>query len=206
MDNAVALVQTYLRINGYFTVAEYPVIEAMRKGAYRVATDIDIMAVRFPGVRRMTGARKGGGKAGGGDAMVPDPELNCPVDRPDMLIGEVKEGRAALNSGTRKVDVLALALSRFGCCAPDSAREVAGNLLANGHTTTHSGHAARIVLFGSTIDDPSESRFQRIALGHIVQFLRGYLRANWAVLHHAQFKDPCLGFLMTLEKAAAGER
>ncbi len=24
MDNAVALVQAYLRVNGYFTVAEYP--------------------------------------------------------------------------------------------------------------------------------------------------------------------------------------
>ncbi len=30
MDTAVALVETYLRINGYFTVTEYPVIEAAR--------------------------------------------------------------------------------------------------------------------------------------------------------------------------------
>ena len=27
MDNAVALVQAYLRVNGYFTVVEYPVLE-----------------------------------------------------------------------------------------------------------------------------------------------------------------------------------
>ena len=31
MDNAVALVQAYLRVNGYFTVAEYPVLEATRE-------------------------------------------------------------------------------------------------------------------------------------------------------------------------------
>jgi hypothetical protein len=47
VDNAVALVQAYLRVNGYFTVAEYPVMEAMRTG-YRTLTDIDILGVRFP--------------------------------------------------------------------------------------------------------------------------------------------------------------
>ena len=35
MDTAVALVQACLRITGYFTVTEYPVIEAMRHGGYR---------------------------------------------------------------------------------------------------------------------------------------------------------------------------
>jgi hypothetical protein len=40
MDNAVALVQAYLRVNGYFTVAEYPVLEATRDGGYRAATDV----------------------------------------------------------------------------------------------------------------------------------------------------------------------
>lgn len=35
MDNAVALVQAYLRVNGYFTVTEYPVVEAMKSGEFR---------------------------------------------------------------------------------------------------------------------------------------------------------------------------
>lgn len=30
MDNAVALVQAYLHVNGYFTVAEYPVLEVLK--------------------------------------------------------------------------------------------------------------------------------------------------------------------------------
>jgi len=30
MDTAVALVQAYLNVNGYFTVVEYPVLEAFR--------------------------------------------------------------------------------------------------------------------------------------------------------------------------------
>lgn len=49
MDNAVALVQAYLYVNGYFTVAEYPVLEALKHAGYRTVTDIDILAFRFPG-------------------------------------------------------------------------------------------------------------------------------------------------------------
>ncbi len=37
MDVAVALVQAYLQVNGYFTVCEYPVIERRRSKA-RAAT------------------------------------------------------------------------------------------------------------------------------------------------------------------------
>ena len=49
MDNAVALVQAYLRLNGYFTVSEYPVVEELRHGGVRTMTDLDILGFRFPG-------------------------------------------------------------------------------------------------------------------------------------------------------------
>lgn len=52
MDHAVALVEAYLQINGYFTVAEYPVIESFGKQHYGVATDMDMLAFRFPGAGR----------------------------------------------------------------------------------------------------------------------------------------------------------
>lgn len=41
MDHAVALVETYLRVNGYLTVTEYPVVEAMKHVGFRTATDLD---------------------------------------------------------------------------------------------------------------------------------------------------------------------
>ena len=47
MDISVALVQAYLHINGYFTVAEYQVLEAYRGGHARSVTDLDILAFRF---------------------------------------------------------------------------------------------------------------------------------------------------------------
>ena len=47
MDTCVALVQAYLHVNGYFTVAEYPVLEAYRGNRARIVTDLDILACRF---------------------------------------------------------------------------------------------------------------------------------------------------------------
>ena len=38
MDNAVALVQTYLRVNGYFTVTESPILKGSL-GQFREVTD-----------------------------------------------------------------------------------------------------------------------------------------------------------------------
>ena len=53
MDNVVALVQTYLHVNGYFTIAEYPIIGRGQHGGYRTVTDLDILAFRFPGATRV---------------------------------------------------------------------------------------------------------------------------------------------------------
>ena len=47
MDTAVALVQAYLHVNGYFTVTEYPVLEAFHRDHTRAVTDLDVLAFRF---------------------------------------------------------------------------------------------------------------------------------------------------------------
>jgi len=43
MDHAVAIVEAYLQINGFFTVAEHPVIEALGQRRYSAATDLDVV-------------------------------------------------------------------------------------------------------------------------------------------------------------------
>src|SRR5258707_12925894 len=48
VDHAVALVQAYLQLNGYFTSAEYPIIAAAGRNGFRTLTDIDVLAFRFP--------------------------------------------------------------------------------------------------------------------------------------------------------------
>jgi len=42
LDTAVARVQAYLNVNGYFTVTEYPVMEAYPEWPARTATDLDL--------------------------------------------------------------------------------------------------------------------------------------------------------------------
>lgn len=58
MDHAVALVQAYLQINGYFTVAEYPIIETTGKNHFNTATDLDILAYRFHRAGRIVTGKK----------------------------------------------------------------------------------------------------------------------------------------------------
>lgn len=47
MDNAVALVQAYLRLNGYLTVTEFPVLVEGGPDGVRTLTDLDVLAFRF---------------------------------------------------------------------------------------------------------------------------------------------------------------
>ncbi len=184
MDNAVALVRAYLHVNGYFTVTEFPVLEAAGAGGYRQVTDLDVLAFRFA-------------EAGSGPM---DSELECPADRPDMLIGEVKEGRAQLNRGAQRGAVIAAALTRFGCCPADQADAVVRGLLRAGRARTPAGHTLRLVVFAAFLDDAPHA-FKVVSLGHVVRFLEEHLRSQWSVLRHATLKDPAFGFLMTLEKA-----
>ena len=51
MDTAVVLVQAQLHVNGYFTVAEHPVLETMRSGQLRTVIDLGILASQAPGAR-----------------------------------------------------------------------------------------------------------------------------------------------------------
>jgi len=198
MDMAVALVQAYLRINGYFTVSEYPILEARRGPGYQVATDLDLLAFRFPGAGRRV---QGGSQED--QAFEPDPALESPDDRGDMLIGEVKEGRAVLNRAARDPEVLRTALARFGCCPASHGADVVERLLRQGVARTPAGHQVRFVAFGSTAPRlPGVD--VTLSLSHVAGFLRSYLREHWDVLRHAQFKDPALAFMAVLEKAGTG--
>lgn len=204
MDHAVALVETYLRVNGYFTVTEFPVIERMKNGDYRTVTDLDILAFRFPGAGRLVLSSPG--RREETESLEVDPELGCARDQADMLIGEVKEGRAELNRGARDPAVLRAVLTRFGCCHPSHVPEVVKSLLRDGCAKTHCGHTVRLVAFGSLPAYAENPRCRVITLGHVEEFLREYMREHWDVLRHAQFKEPAFGFLLMLEKARAGQQ
>lgn len=204
MDNAVALVQAYLRVNGYFTVSEFPVIELRRREGYQTATDLDILAFRFPGSGRLVPVR---GRPPQADEthFAPDPELGAPAGHSDMIVGEVKEGRAVLNAAATDPAALRAVLVRFGCCPAAEAPALVQRLIRDGATTLPDGHRLRLVAFGSQVEPSGGGAYQRISLGHIIRFLQSYLREHWDVLRHEDSKDPALGFLTLLEKCM-GER
>ena len=196
-DTAVSLVQAYLHVNGYFTVAEYPVLEAYRSDHARTVTDLDILAFRFAGAGHEV-IRAHGRRAL--DERMTDPVLRSPANRPDMIIGEVKEGLARFNAATRDPVVLQVALTRFGCCPPEHARDLTQRLLSLGHVETPAGHVIRMVAFGTAPETGTATHWTTVPMAHVVSFLRDYLRTHWQILRHAQIKDPTLGTLALLEK------
>lgn len=200
MDNAVALVQAYLRLNGYFTVCEYPVVEQLRPGDVRTMTDLDILGFRFAGAGRLL-AR---GRTSGDDRRFePDPVLAAASDRPDMLIGEVKEGKAELNRAARDPHVLEVVLARFGCCRPAEAGDIAQQLIRSGSAPVPCGHTVRLAAFGTAPKAGVEKGYLVVPLAHVVGYLQQHLRDHWDVLRHVQPKDAAFGFLTLLEKARA---
>lgn len=200
MDNAVALVQAYLNINGYFTVVEYPVVEASKGGRFHPATDLDILAVRFPGSGRYVPRR---GKSRSGSLLISEPDhlLECMDDETDMIIGEVKVGQAHLNAGLHRYEVLEAALIRFGCCPAEHAEDVLRKLNKSGEARTVRGHRIRFVAFGSEGSPPRSGRYKVITLNHVVEYLDAYLDQYWEVMRTAQLHDSVLGLLATLKKA-----
>lgn len=201
MDTAVALVETYLRVNGYFTVSEYPVIEALAGGGFRESTDLDVLAFRFPLAGRLVPAQG----ADGGRRFEPDSALGSPAGDGDMLICEVKEGQARLNRAVRDRGVLAIALLRFGCCEADEVDDVVTQLLRRGRAHGANGHAVRFLTFGSSTDGSSDVDVS-LSLEHVVRFLEDHLEEHWGALHHAKFRDPALGFLAVRRKAIRSSR
>lgn len=110
-------------------------MEASARGQrYSSATGIDILALRFPYTAHEIPVR-GGGK--NRSPLEPirlevDPALKIPTAGMDLIIGEVKHGRAELNPRLRDSSVLETALSRTRCCPPLHVHETIQQLQRKG--------------------------------------------------------------------------
>lgn len=196
MDNAVALVQAYLRINGYFTVVEHPIVMAQGRHGFRMATDLDVMAVRFPQAQSVVAGRPRDRQV---KSSGPDPQLGAAGEGVDMLVGEVKEGKAVLNAAAADPRVLATALVRFGCCSPESAADLVTNLHRAGRVRLPHGHTLRLVSFGSSVPGGRHAHHV-VTLDHVLRFLDQYLDAHWSALRTTGTKDPTIGLIALLRK------
>ncbi len=201
MDAAVALTQAYLEAHGYFTVTEYNVLELLENGGSREATDLDVLAVRFPGERTV-----GPSNHTGSMAVVSDPQLAVDVNVMDMIVGEVKRGRARFNAATRSAGVLEAALVRFGCCAPEDATSNVETLLRDGvvYAGPHK-HRIRLIAFGSTGADMGRA-YQVIKHERMLAFLEFHLQRHWSRLGRVQMLHSTLAMLTLQIKARHDSR
>ena len=201
MDTAVGLVKTYLELCGYFVLAELPV-RAPEGGTYRDVTDLDIVAVRFPHPPLALPRRL----ARPLDVFLGvDPALETFETGVDVIVGEVKEGRARLNPGLRREETIAFALRRLGCCpeatVPAEARAIAR---AGAHHMTMPGQVRcriRLVGFAGHGHTP-EHGVLTVPLNHCARFIAERLRAARDVLAGVQFKEPVLGIFALQDKLA----
>lgn len=208
MDHAVALVQSYLQLNGYFTSAESPIISSTGRRGFRTITDIDVLAFRFPSgldaaepVPVRTSAPRGI------DISELDPGLGTSPNMIDMVIGEVKEGRVGINTSARDPEVLKTVIARLGQTGEED--QAVADLLRTGVARVGSGVVIRFIAFGAFPPGAPVPPCRIISLGHVVDYLQSYVRKHYSMLRHLQLKDPAFGFMLALEKArrgAAGRR
>lgn len=202
MNSGVRLVQSYLHLNGYFTVSELPVIRQRRRGDFVEVTDLDMLAVRFPRAEYVV--PRGRPDAADDLHMQVDPVLVDERDVMDVIIGEVKEGKARVNDTLRSPPALETALRRVGCCTEAALAPTVEQLARTGEAALSASEAGiptrvRLVAFGSGATG-DRNGYEVISMKHIAEFVTDHLDRYHEVLQPADLGDTPLGLLHLLRK------
>ncbi|HEX7119526.1 MAG TPA: hypothetical protein VF212_12100 [Longimicrobiales bacterium] len=211
MDTAVALIGAYLRFNGYISIPEQPILVGEgRPWRYHTATDLDILAVRFPHAAVIV-PRDGGGPPWENDdlRLDVDPVLDLQEGTVDVLVAEVKEGRPRLNDALRDPTVLLAALSRLDAGFDDPLERIIRALIDNGEARSEAGGRRwrfRLVAFGDGEPVAEGGPFRAIPLRHAAMFLMRTMAEHRQVWKDAQFGDTVLNFFHLLDKLGLGIR
>lgn len=202
MNTCVALVGAYLRFNGYVTIPEQPVLIGEGKPyRYHTATDVDILAVRFPNAAVVV--PRASGTVDDDLHLDIDPVLALESDAVDVLIGEVKSGRPRLNEGLRSADVLYATLRRVDPGFDEPIKDVIEDLIRNGEARGRSAGKRwrfRLVAFGEGQPAVDGGPFMVVQLRHVASFLLQTMREHHEVWKDAQFSDVVLDLLHLFDK------
>lgn len=201
MNAGVDLVQAYLHLNGYFTITELPIIRHSRRG-YEEVTDLDVLAVRFP----WAAFTIPGGHPG------PEDDMSLALDQAlvprnglvDVIIGEVKEGKARINDRLRSQDALLTALRRVGCAEDRDLVGAVQELQRHGRTTVQRPGGGtpvqvRILAFGEGKTGP-RSGYHVVSIRHVARFVESYVDRYHDVLMPSDLPESTLGILHLLRK------
>jgi hypothetical protein len=198
MDIAVNLVESYLRLNGYLTLSEFEVQERKPDGTFRAITDVDIMALRFPG------AVFAGDPHVGPDTrllLLDDPELRLEESQIDVIIGEVKQGDAEFNPGIRNHKVLHQMLRRvqwlIDAELPPIVDDLASKDVCVAPTRGGGEVRIRLVAFGRAPGNDLNT----LTLDHMIDTLVGFFASAEQAFRPIQFSDPAPAMLRLLLKS-----
>jgi len=199
MDIAVNLVETYLRLNGYLTLSEFEVQARRPDGVFEAVTDIDIMAIRFPG-----DVYAGDPDDEGPDArllLLSDPELLLEPDQIDVIVGEVKQGQAEFNPGIRNHKVLHQLLRRIEWLLETPLTRIVDDLASTNLclASARGGGEVRIrlVAFGRA----PRCDLHTMTHSHMVKTLLGFFSGTEMAFRPVQFRDPAPAMLSLLLKS-----
>jgi hypothetical protein len=205
MDTGVALVNAYLRFNGYVVMPEQPILVGEGKPwRYHTATDIDIIAVRFPNAAVVVPRNRPQIARASDDLQLEvDPLLGVREGAVDVLIAEVKEGRPRLNAALREADVLYAALRRVDPGFDEPIEKAVARLIEHGAATLKAGGRKwriRLAAFGDGEPIREGGTFTVIPLQQVMLYVMKCMEEHREVWRDVQFGDPVLDMLHLLDK------
>jgi hypothetical protein len=205
MDTGVALVNAYLRFNGYVVMPEQPILVGEGKPwRYHTATDIDIIAVRFPNAAVVVPRTRPQVERASDDLQLEvDPLLAVREGTVDVLIAEVKEGRPRLNAALREADVLYAALRRVDPGFDEAIEKAVARLIEHGEATLKAGGRKwriRLAAFGDGEPIREGGTYTVIPLQRVMLYVMKCMEEHREVWRDVQFGDPVLDMLHLLDK------
>ncbi|MFQ5522889.1 MAG: hypothetical protein ACE5F5_04855 [Acidimicrobiia bacterium] len=198
MDTAVALVEIYLRLNGYLTLSEWQIQTLSESGQWQTLTDVDILGLRFPGDIYLVDLHDPEQR----EAMRMTGELLTLVeDTVDVIVGEVKEGEAVFNPAVSHHQTLHTALHRLAWLYGEGDLEkIVEDLGAHGvcYTPARGGGTirTRLVAFGRA----PEVTLNTVPIGRILKRLTAIFETHDKVLRSMRFSNPAAATLNLLHK------
>jgi len=198
MDVATDLVEAFLRSNGYLTLSELPIQALNKRGDWETITDVDILALRFPGRIFMAAPHS---EEQARYLEVPGVPLFLEEDTIDVIIGEVKQGEARFNPSIAKDHTLNTALHRLSWIYSEGdLKGVVEDLREKGvcHTPARGGGTVRtrLVAFGQA----DEVTMNIIPIAVILERAVGTLQSHEELLRSARSSSAAASMLKLLQK------
>lgn len=202
VDAASGLVEAYLHVNGYLTLSEWQVQALNQHGQWDTITDVDVLAIRFPGEIYLADSH--------------DPDVQSTLQVPgdlllleegviDVIVGEIKEGEAVFNPAMTRHETLHTVLHRLRWLyGADGLTPVVVDLTERGISRTPAPGGGevrtRLVAFGQA----PQLTVNTIPIGLLIERATAFLAEHDALLRSARFANPVAATLKLLHKAGFG--